>query len=75
MGARVKAGVASLALFSALGLVVHQMGGSVSAEHGIGRLKIDDLERYGDPVKLAVMRQIKDTLDPGGVMNPGVLLP
>ena len=54
--------------------LVHQMGGSVSAEHGIGRLKVDDLERYGDPVKLAVMRQIKATLDPHGILNPGAVL-
>ena len=54
--------------------LVHEMGGSVSAEHGIGRLKIDDLERYGDPVKLALMRQIKDMLDPRGILNPGAVL-
>jgi FAD/FMN-containing dehydrogenase len=54
--------------------LVHEMGGSVSAEHGIGRLKIDDLERYGDPVKLAMMRAIKATLDPQGILNPGAVL-
>ena len=54
--------------------LVHQMQGSVSAEHGIGRLKTDDLERYGDPVKLAAMRSIKDALDPRGIMNPGAVL-
>ena len=54
--------------------LVHDMGGSVSAEHGIGRLKIDDLERYGDPVKLAMMRAIKATLDPQGILNPGAVL-
>ncbi len=54
--------------------LVHEMGGSVSAEHGIGRLKIDDLERYGDPVKLAMMRGIKATLDPEGILNPGAVL-
>jgi FAD/FMN-containing dehydrogenase len=46
--------------------LVHEMGGSVSAEHGIGRLKVDDLERYGDPAKLAAMRAIKAALDPWG---------
>jgi FAD/FMN-containing dehydrogenase len=50
------------------------MGGSVSAEHGIGRLKVDDLERYGDPAKLAAMRAIKAALDPLGIMNPGAVL-
>jgi FAD/FMN-containing dehydrogenase len=50
------------------------MGGSVSAEHGIGRLKVDDLERYGDPAKLSAMRAIKAALDPLGIMNPGAVL-
>ncbi|PKQ11152.1 MAG: hydroxyacid dehydrogenase [Alphaproteobacteria bacterium HGW-Alphaproteobacteria-1] len=54
--------------------LVHEMGGSVSAEHGIGRLKVDDLERYGDPVKLSAMRAIKAALDPLGIMNPGAVL-
>lgn len=53
---------------------VDAMGGSVSAEHGIGRLKVDDLERYGDPAKLAAMRAIKDALDPKNIMNPGAVL-
>ncbi len=52
-----------------------EMGGSVSAEHGIGRLKVDDLKRYGDPTKLAVMRSIKAALDPLGIMNPGAVVP
>ncbi len=50
------------------------LGGSVSAEHGIGRLKVADLERYGDPAKLAAMRAIKAALDPRGIMNPGAVL-
>ena len=50
------------------------MGGSISAEHGIGRMKLDDLERYGDPGKLAAMRAIKAALDPRGIMNPGAVL-
>lgn len=54
--------------------LVHEMGGSVSAEHGIGRLKVDDLERYGDPTKLSAMRAIKAALDPYGIMNPGAVL-
>ena len=54
--------------------LVHEMGGSVSAEHGVGRLKVDDLERYGDPAKLAAMRAIKAALDPAGIMNPGAVL-
>ncbi|WP_121630916.1 FAD-binding oxidoreductase [Tropicibacter alexandrii] len=55
------------------GLVV-SMEGSFSAEHGLGRLKVGDLERYGDPVKLAAMRAIKSALDPNGIMNPGAVL-
>lgn len=54
--------------------LVHELGGSISAEHGIGRLKLDDLERYGDPAKLAAMRAIKAALDPQGIMNPGAVL-
>jgi FAD/FMN-containing dehydrogenase len=58
--------------------LVHSMvvarGGSFSAEHGIGRLKVADLERYGDPAKLAAMRAIKAALDPLGIMNPGAVL-
>ncbi|MGX0903375.1 FAD/FMN-containing dehydrogenase [Roseovarius sp. MBR-79] len=62
------------AIKRALHDLVHEMGGSVSAEHGIGRLKVDDLERYGDPVKLGAMRAIKAALDPLGIMNPGAVL-
>ena len=54
--------------------LVNELGGSVSAEHGIGRLKVGDLERYGDPAKLAAMRAIKTALDPLGIMNPGAVL-
>ena len=50
------------------------MGGSVSAEHGIGRLKVKDLETYTDPAKLAAMRAIKQALDPTGILNPGAVL-
>ncbi len=57
---------------------VHQMvverGGSFSAEHGVGRLKVADLARWGDPAKLAAMRAIKAALDPRGIMNPGAVL-
>ncbi len=48
-------------------------GGTFSAEHGVGRAKIADLERYGDPAKRAAMRAIKQALDPKGIMNPGAL--
>ena len=58
--------------------IVHDLidahGGSISAEHGIGRFKTADLVHYGDPAKLAAMRAIKDALDPAGIMNPGAVL-
>ena len=54
--------------------LVHGLGGSVSAEHGIGRIKAADLVTYGDPVKLAAMRAIKGALDPHGILNPGAVL-
>lgn len=55
--------------------LVHEARGSISAEHGIGRLKTADLLRYGDPGKLAAMRAIKAALDPAGILNPGAVLP
>ncbi|WP_380057144.1 FAD-binding oxidoreductase [Falsihalocynthiibacter sp. SS001] len=54
--------------------LVTEMGGSISAEHGIGRLKAADLAHYGDAGKLAAMRAIKDALDPNCIMNPGAVL-
>ena len=58
--------------------VVHDLvasaRGSISAEHGIGQMKLDELERVSDPVRLHVMRAIKGALDPHGIMNPGKLV-
>ncbi len=54
--------------------LVHACGGSVAAEHGVGRAKVADLERYGDPAQLAALRAIKRALDPHGIMNPGAVL-
>jgi len=54
---------------------VSEWGGSISAEHGIGQVKRDELERLGDPARLALMRNIKTALDPKGIMNPGKLVP
>ncbi|RNJ44924.1 hypothetical protein B5V01_01135 [Mesorhizobium erdmanii] len=48
-----------------------RIGGTFSAEYGIGRSKLDLLDRYGDPGKMKVMRAIKTALDPHGIMNPG----
>ena len=54
--------------------LVDRAGGSISAEHGIGRIKVGELERLSDPVRLAMMRGVKRALDPAGLLNPGVLL-
>lgn len=54
--------------------LVAEFGGSFSAEHGIGRLKVDELERYEDPVALELMRALKQAIDPQGIMNPGKVL-
>jgi FAD/FMN-containing dehydrogenase len=58
--------------------VIHELvagyGGSISAEHGIGQLKRATFEHYASPVKLAIMRQVKQALDPHWLMNPGKLL-
>lgn len=62
-----------------IGLAVEEetmaLGGSFSAEHGIGLSKRPAMARYKDPVAMAVMRQIKQALDPNGIMNPGKVLP
>ncbi|MGV7034791.1 FAD-binding oxidoreductase [Methylobacterium symbioticum] len=55
--------------------IVHAMGGSIAAEHGVGLLKRDELLRYGDPVGLDLMRKLKAALDPNGVLNPGKVVP
>jgi len=70
--------LAFLDRWDALNEIVHgivaRLGGSYSAEHGIGQLKRGLLARWKDPASLAVMRQIKAALDPNGVMNPGKML-
>lgn len=55
--------------------LVTQWGGSISAEHGIGQMKVDELARLHDPVALDVMARVKQALDPQGLLNPGKLLP
>lgn len=54
--------------------LVVQWGGSISAEHGIGQLKLDELSRLGDPAALALLRGVKAALDPAGLFNPGKLV-
>jgi FAD/FMN-containing dehydrogenase len=69
---------AFLAQWGAMNAVVHEIvarrSGSISAEHGIGRLKRDLLAQTKDPVALDVMRKLKATLDPNGILNPGKVL-
>jgi FAD/FMN-containing dehydrogenase len=48
--------------------------GSISAEHGLGQLKREEILRHKDPIELELMRALKRTLDPKGLMNPGKLL-
>jgi D-lactate dehydrogenase (cytochrome) len=54
--------------------LVHESGGSFSAEHGIGRLKVGELERYASSVELDLMRAVKRAFDPHGILNPGKVL-
>jgi D-lactate dehydrogenase (cytochrome) len=54
--------------------LVREFGGSFSAEHGIGRLKVEELEHYAATVELDLMRAVKQALDPNGVLNPGKVL-
>ncbi len=54
---------------------VHRFDGSISAEHGLGVLRRDESARYKSPVELAMMRAVKQALDPQGLMNPGKVLP
>src|SRR5271163_910526 len=54
--------------------LVESFGGSISAEHGIGRLKAAEFARRADPVELSVMRELKRALDPKGILNPGKVL-
>jgi FAD/FMN-containing dehydrogenase len=51
------------------------LGGSFSAEHGIGTSKLQAMQALKDPLALELMRRIKATLDPQGLMNPGKVLP
>lgn len=55
--------------------LVMALGGSFSAEHGIGQLKVAELAHYKSAVELDLMRRIKRALDPSGIMNPGKVLP
>ncbi|WP_345819716.1 FAD-binding oxidoreductase [Methylobacterium fujisawaense] len=54
--------------------IVHDLGGSIAAEHGVGLIKREELARYGDPVGLDLMRRLKAALDPEDLLNPGKVL-
>src|SRR5690606_31349358 len=54
--------------------LVEALGGSISAEHGIGRLKRAELARRKSPVELELMRRLKAALDPKGILNPGAVI-
>jgi len=53
--------------------LVHEMGGSFAAEHGVGIAKIADMQRYKSPVELKMMRAVKQAIDPNNIMNPRIL--
>ena len=53
---------------------VHQYAGSISAEHGLGALKRDEIKRYKSETELAMMAAIKQALDPLNLMNPGKVI-
>ena len=54
--------------------VVRELNGSISAEHGLGQLKRETIRDYKDPLELELMRNIKQALDPHGLMNPGKVI-
>jgi FAD/FMN-containing dehydrogenase len=54
--------------------LVHELGGSISAEHGLGQLKREEVLRYKSQTEMDLMRAVKQALDPRGLMNPGKLL-
>jgi FAD/FMN-containing dehydrogenase len=54
--------------------LVHELGGSISAEHGLGQLKREEVLRYKSDTEMEMMRAVKQALDPRGLMNPGKLL-
>jgi FAD/FMN-containing dehydrogenase len=51
--------------------IAAMLGGSISAEHGVGQLKVEEIVRYKSPVEMELMRRLKRTLDPLGTLNPG----
>jgi len=68
-----------LALWEEINHLVHdhvaELGGSFSAEHGIGISKISEMHRYKDPTALEIMATIKRAIDPDNLFNPGKVIP
>jgi D-lactate dehydrogenase (cytochrome) len=67
-----------MARSGAVSRVVHdsavRFSGSISAEHGLGQYKREEILRYKSPLEMDLMRRIKAALDPQGIMNPGKVL-
>ena len=62
------------AMSRAVHTLVADMSGSISAEHGIGQLKRDELTLFKSKIELDMMRAIKKALDPKGILNPGKVI-
>jgi FAD/FMN-containing dehydrogenase len=54
--------------------VVRELEGSISAEHGVGLMKRDEIAHYKPPIEIELMRRVKRALDPANIMNPGKLV-
>ena len=55
--------------------IVAEMGGSITAEHGVGRLRMAEMMHYKSPVEIGLMRRLKTAFDPANILNPGKVLP
>ena len=55
--------------------VAIQLGGTISAEHGVGKIRRNEFKRYADKKLLEIMKEIKMTFDPNNILNPGTILP
>ena len=62
-----------LQLLKIVNSLVNKYSGSISAEHGIGRMKVSELNKFEDPGKLYMMKLIKSVVDPKNLLNPGVI--
>jgi len=61
-------------IVAAVNEIVLDLDGSISAEHGVGRMKRELLTQVKSPIEMAMMRQIKHALDPKGILNPGKVI-